>query len=150
MLKIRQHGDPTRVSPELPRMALRYYSERLMSKRLASNILIRLFYKKGMVKETKLEASCVWDDDNLMPREFTVMVDADLSKRRLLMSLAHEMVHVKQYATGQLRYYVRGPKCKWLGKPIDEESIPYVDLPWEKEAWAVEIDLYQEFMRIRS
>lgn len=131
-------------------MALRYYSERLMSKQLCSNILIRLFYKKGMLKETKLEASCVWDDDNIKPREFTVTVDADLSRRCLLMSLAHEMVHVKQYATGQLRYYVRGPKCRWLGKPIDEDSIPYPELPWEKEAWTVEIDLYQEFIGIKS
>lgn len=149
LLKIRQFGEPSKVPPELPRLALRFYSERLMSKRLSSNILIRLFYKKGLLKDHLLEASCVWDDDHVAPREFTLSVDADLSKRKLLMSLAHEMVHVKQYATGQLKYYVRGPKCRWLGKPIDDECIPYPDLPWEKEAWTVEHDLYQDFIRIK-
>ena len=120
-----------------------------MSKRLSSNITVRLFYKKGLLKDHKLEASCTWDDDHVAPREFVVSVDADLSKRKLLMSLAHEMVHVKQYATGQLKYYVRGPNCRWLGNPIDDRSIPYPDLPWEKEAWTKEVDLYQEFIRIK-
>lgn len=150
MLKIKQFGDPSKVSSELPRMALRYYSERLMSKRLCSNISVRLVYKKGLLKSELLEASCTCEDDNNRPREFTIMADADLSKRKLLMSLAHEMVHVRQYATGQLKYYVRGPsRCHWLGKPVEDDSIPYPDLPWEKEAWTKEIELYQDFMRIK-
>lgn len=150
MLNIRQFGEPTRVAPELARMALRYYSERLMSKRLCSNISVRLLYKKGLLKNNLLEACCVCEDDDNRPREFTITADADLSKRKLLMSLAHEMIHVKQYATGQLKYYLRGPaRCQWLGKPVNDDSIPYPDLPWEREAWTKEVDLYREFIRIK-
>lgn len=150
MLKVRQYGESSKVTSALVRHALTFFTERLMSKRLCSNITVRVVFKKGMIKDTGLEATCLWDDDNLKPREFTITVDSELSRRKLLLSLAHEVVHIKQYATGQLRYFLRGPNCKWMGKPYDDTGVAYSDLPWEVEAWDSEHRLYQEFLDERK
>lgn len=150
MLKVRQYGESSKVTSVLVRHALTFFTERLMSKRLCSNITVRVVFKKGMIKDTGLEATCLWDDDNLKPREFTITVDSDLSRRKLLLSLAHEVVHIKQYATGQLRYFLRGPNCKWMGKAYDDTGVAYDELPWEVEAWNYENLLYREFLDERK
>lgn len=150
MIRIATYGKPTVVTPDLARQALRFFTERLMSKRMCSNLYVRLVFKDGMVKETGLEATCLWEDDNLRPREFTITVDSGLSRRKLLLSLAHEVVHIKQYATGQLRYFLRGPNCKWMGKAYDDTAVAYDELPWEVEAWNYEHRLYREFLDERK
>lgn len=97
------------------------------------------------MKDEGLEGTCCWDDDNLRAREFIIKVDRALTKRKMLLTLAHEAVHMKQYAKGELKYYLRGAPCRWKGVAIDERSTLYDDLPWEKEAWELEHILYKEF-----
>ncbi len=147
---ITRYGSPKRVSPDLAVEALEFFTGSLMSKRLCSNLRIRLFFKEGMLKKQKLEGMCSWDDDNHRPREFTVTVDSGLSRRRLLLSLAHESIHIKQYATGELRYLIRGCACKWKGAEYNDEGIPYPDLPWEVEAWDRERELFESFLEKRK
>lgn len=150
-MRIVRYGSPTRVTPQLAVGALGYFAECLMSKQLCRNIHVRLVFKSGLLKNDLLEAQCMWEDDNLRPREFTVVVDRDLSKRKLLMSLAHEVVHIKQYATGQLKHLSREKYCRWLNKLVNDDRIPYSKLPWEKEAWGMEHALYRAYLNdIRS
>lgn len=62
------------------------------------------------------------------------------------LTLAHEMVHVKQYATGELRDYVKSTSLnRWQGKIIDDSKISYWDRPWEIEAFGREFGLYARF-----
>jgi hypothetical protein len=137
------------VTPELSVLALRFYAERLMSKQLCRNIKVRLIFKSGLLKTDRLEAQCIWEDDNFRPREFMVTVDRDLSRRKVLMSLAHEAVHIKQYATGQLKHHMREPNPRWMNKQVNDDLVPYSKLPWEEEAWSRELELYREFLKIR-
>ena len=143
-----RYGSPKRVSPDLAVEALRFFTESLMSKRLCANLKIRLIFKDGLLKKNKLEGMCSWDDDNLRPREFTVTVDSGLTHSKTLLSLAHETIHIKQFATGELRYLIRGCACKWQGKSFDD-SKPYTELPWEVEAWGRERELFEAFQRKR-
>lgn len=53
--------------------------------------------------------------------------------RELGCTLAHEMVHVKQFAKGQLR--CDGGKNYWKGKRVTKR-VKYLDQPWEQEAFA--------------
>lgn len=54
--------------------------------------------------------------------------------RELATCLAHEMVHVKQMAKGQLKSASRGAQT-WMGKRYPAKT-PYLDRPWEVEAFS--------------
>jgi hypothetical protein len=56
------------------------------------------------------------------------------------------MVHVKQYAKGELKDYLRVNKCKWKGKIIDSDAVDYWDHPWEIEAHGREKGLYVKYL----
>lgn len=74
-------------------------------------------------------------------REITVAVDSTLVLPQLLITLAHEMVHVKQYVRGQYRGELsRNGKMKriWLGK---QYNVAYMKRPWEVEAFRREMEL---------
>lgn len=147
-MNIEVFGSPTSISKDMAIKALRFYSERLMSSRLHSKLNIRLFFKLDLIKTDGLEASCVWEDKNIRAREFMVLVDSGLIKSKLLMSLAHEAVHIRQYATGQLKHYMRKtPDIKWLDTFVDDTKVPYHELPWEVEAWDLEPVLYRDFLK---
>jgi len=127
--------------------ALIFYADKLLSKRLSKSIVIKVKFVKGLRKDRKIDAQCIWEDDNYKPREFCIELDYDLGVKSTLSSLAHEMVHVKQYAKGEIRDMLRGPyDIKWLGKPFDENGTDYWDLPWEIEAYGREIGLYNRFV----
>lgn len=76
---------------------------------------------------------CLEGDTN---REFQLEIKKGLSLYDLISTVCHEMVHVKQYAKGELRYRVQGGQ-QWKAKAISEKT-EYMDLPWEKEAFKLE------------
>ena len=68
-------------------------------------------------------------------REITVGLYSYLGFGRMLYTLAHEMVHVKQMIRGHYRQermkYGKGVYHYWLGKRVNTE---YIKRPWEIEA----------------
>ena len=60
--------------------------------------------------------------------------------RKLLETIAHEMVHVKQYARGELYQGIRVNKYRWQGKWVG--NMDYWDEPWEIEAHGREAGLF--------
>ena len=56
-----------------------------------------------------------------------------LEPYELAHTVAHEMIHVKQIARGLLCH--KHPYIWWRGKRMREKSIPYIDRPWEKQAF---------------
>ena len=67
-------------------------------------------------------------------REISIALYSRLNLAKMLYTLAHEMVHVKQIAKGQYTYTRRGNTFKqyWLGKRVKAR---YLDRPWEIEAF---------------
>ena len=65
---------------------------------------------------------------NLRGDRFTI------GHKELALTLAHEMVHVKQMAKGQLKMGSRGAQV-WMGKRYPAKT-PYLDRPWEVEAFS--------------
>jgi hypothetical protein len=65
----------------------------------------------------------------------TVLVVLKPKRNRLELgvTLAHELVHVRQLAKGILKITPRGKK--WRGKFYSRRT-PYLDQPWEQEAFA--------------
>lgn len=71
-------------------------------------------------------------------KEICMLLESRLSITRLMMTIAHEMVHVKQIAKGQYRGKLSRNghilSC-WRGKTIRTD---YLNRPWEKEAFSRE------------
>jgi hypothetical protein len=75
------------------------------------------------------------------PREFELEIERTLPMRKLLETVAHEMVHVKQYARGELYQGSRIAKHRWQGKWVSN-NVNYWDQPWEIEAHGREAGLF--------
>lgn len=70
-------------------------------------------------------------------REFELEIDKKLTLRKLLTTVAHEMVHVKQYARRELT-----GDYTWQNKTYGPKNCDYWDQPWEIEAHGRETGLF--------
>lgn len=127
--------------------AVVFYGNKLMSTRMLAGIEVRIVFVPGLEKDRNLVGECEWEDDNLRPREFMIRLDAEMGKRKMLITLAHEMVHVKQYAKGEMRDLIRCGNTKWHKESVDTDDVNYWDLPWEIEAHGREAGLYVRFKK---
>ena len=80
------------------------------------------------------------------PRDFIIEVDRTNNLRLVLETVAHEMVHVKQYARGELYYSPIKRKYRWCGRWINYR-ISYWQQPWEKEAYKKEKVLLDSWLK---
>jgi len=121
--------------------AARFFAKQLLHPRTVQKIELDIEIENRL----DVEGECISEVDHKNPRYFTIR----LRKQKLdsmIKTLAHEMVHVKQYATGELRDYVRSTSLnRWRGEMIDDEKINYWDRPWEVEAFGREFGLYARF-----
>lgn len=72
-----------------------------------------------------------WGRTTHTDTDIVMCIDARLNMQTLMTTLAHEMVHVKQIATGLLKLdMIRNkPVTIWKGKVHKE--VDYLDQPWE-------------------
>jgi hypothetical protein len=75
------------------------------------------------------------------PRQFLIEIHPGLGAPSILEVLAHEMVHVKQYLTGQTNDQLNS----WMGKRVNYEQTDYWDQPWEIDAHGRESGLITKF-----
>lgn len=141
-MQIRTKGIPDNVSRSLCKESLRFYANELLGKRLAKNIKVFLVFEQ---LPTIINALCQWEDDNHKCRSFVIILNKKLNKKTTLISLAHEMVHVKQYARGELKDYLRNNNVKWKNKVFCLDKVEYWSCPWEKEAYKNDKLLYEKF-----
>ena len=73
----------------------------LMTDATADKLEIDIELINNLYKTEGNLADVVYEDSNHRPKEFTIRVDKSYSLRRMLESIAHEMVHVSQFATGR-------------------------------------------------
>lgn len=64
----------------------------------------------------------------------------------MMQTLAHEMVHVKQY----FRKELDGTGCKFKWKGRNADGYQYENQPWEREAFKLEKGLYKECWPIKN
>lgn len=145
---ITTRGRPTRVSLKLCKEALRFFCDYLLTYKTFAHIEVELNFSRDGLDATDFAATS-WEDRNDRARLFTIEVDPDLSIRTMLLTLAHEAVHVKQYATGELKDYVRvAHRANWKGDLYETSNDDdYWDWPWEIEAHGREKGLYLKFVK---
>lgn len=119
--------------------AIAFFSDKLISRQMANHVIIKVTYKNT----NDYWGLTIIEDYNVKgkPRHFIIEVKKDLCEKEKLMTIAHEMVHVKQYVYDELNETM----TLWRGKRINGVSIPYMKQPWEKEAFRVGDKLFGEY-----
>ena len=105
-------------------------------------------FDKNLRNIDKLFGYCIWEDDYIKPREFEIGVDANLSYAMIRKTIFHEMIHVKQYASGMLKD--RGIHNFWNGVSFRRGFYKDSELPWELDAYAMEEILYDEWRKYKK
>jgi len=113
-----------------------YFSLSILAPRLrnSNKLEVDISLIKNLKEKEDVVGDCVWEDSSYMPRHFTIRIDSSQSKHDMLQTVAHEMVHVKQFARGELKDTDSLSICKWNGKDINHMKTHYYDCPWEIEA----------------
>ena len=90
--------------------------------------------QRGLVKSQNINGMATKLHDKLLG----IVIDGNLNIEKSISTLAHEMVHIKQMATGKLQHKtIRGKEVAfWNGKKVKAN---YLDRPWEQQAWSQEV-----------
>ena len=130
-MRIKTSGIPCHTPISLVKRAVRFYGEYLMGENLSSKVWVKVRFR-SFKKGSDEYGYCDWEYDNHKARDFVITLDRKLSQRETLQALAHEMVHVKQYARGELKDLFRPVHMiKWKGEKYKFEDIDYWEQPWE-------------------
>ena len=113
-------------------LAVRSFARQLGIQRLKTDILVRM-HSKIHVGELGTEGLCECIDSR------TFIIDVAMFAN-WLSTLAHEMVHVKQFAKGELDSAL----TQWKSNKYCE-NIDYWDQPWEKEARKLQHKMVEVF-----
>ena len=76
---------------------------------------------------------CMIGDNN---REFYIEIDKKLNLKDMVLTICHEMVHVKQYVRNE------------LGINDNHDGQNYFELPYEKEAYRLQETLLKQFKEV--
>ena len=125
--------------------AAEYYASLLMSNRTIQTVHLEISLKKKL--DDNVEGYCYFVESSSGYKKFYIELLKNFPIDDLLLSLAHEVVHLKQFAIGELKHASHLKNSyKWQGKFYDEGKIHYYDLPWEIEAHGRERGLYSRFV----
>ena len=139
------NGSTKKVRKDIE-LASWYYAEKLMGKRLMAGLEININLKKDLLTEEGHEGTAIWDDDGYRPKEFTINLDTTVNFRNLLINLAHEMVHVKQWAKDEMYEYMNTMgMVRFKGERFHLEETDFWDYPWEIEAYGRQLGLFIRF-----
>jgi hypothetical protein len=117
----------------------------LMTDKTADKLEIDIELMGNLYKECGSLADVVYEDNNFRPKEYTLRVDKTFTLRRMLESIAHEMVHISQFATGRWVELENTKTTRFDGK--EYKKMPkYWDRPWEIEAHGREVGLFLQWV----
>lgn len=122
------------------KFAVGYFATKLMGIRLAKTLDLEIIF-------TDLtgvgDGYCHPYEVGRSPKMFEISIDNKMQRYKQLQVLAHELVHVKQYAKNELRSD-DSTSASFAGKTyrLTPTLEDYLDWPWEIEAFGREKGLY--------
>jgi hypothetical protein len=134
----------TQNERKILKMATHYYASRLMTDRLSNSLQININVIKDFYAQNKILGEAFpTDERNTKQKNFVINLEWNKLGKKLLQCLAHEMVHVKQYATGELKFHERRNLVTFQREQYQDDE--YWESLWEIEAYGREVGLYQKF-----
>jgi len=85
------------------------------------------------------EGGCAGDIND---GDFLIEVKKDLPIREKMIVLMHELVHVKQHISLEIKYNASNDETTWQNKKFVNSYIDYWDRPWEIEAYGRQLGLF--------
>lgn len=137
-LSITSCPDKLRFRPFVKRAAV-FYAQELMTPKMLDNITIYIKFNKNL--DAYGVAGIVDYNDSNKPREFEIELHPGIGAHNILETLAHEMVHVKQYAYNEMNESA----TRWRGMKVNPDNMDYWNEPWEIEAYGLSTGLFQKF-----
>ena len=106
---------------------------------------MRSLYIYVVLKKLRgVDGYCSMEDDTR--RMYSIEIHKNLKLRQLIMTLIHEMVHVKQFARNEMDDFRVNGRYRWKSGSVPR-NVTYYDMPWEKEALRLQEKLTDEFWR---
>lgn len=135
-------------------MASNFYAEILFNGSSHSDINLDIDIVPRVKSNKNFAGYCNAETEGFYPKWFTICIK-EQDTYDMLLTLAHEMVHLKQMATNQLSY-ASEPVAKGLRKNLSvfwegsfwypkKKEDYYFDSPWEIEAYGREDSLAKRF-----
>lgn len=128
--------------------ALLFFVDKLIPDNFISSITIE--YYDGLIEDHGYQSCILYKPWFVLPTKYTILIDPTLSLRQMLIALAHEAIHIKQYYTGELKEMISFTVWKnqiWYSDVLDVSNEEYNNFPWEQEAFSKENDLNMAFLR---
>ena len=141
ILLLNNHGHPDERFNEYVQRASQFYAEQLFTKQLLRHLVITLKFNKHL--DAFGYSSIEKRNTKGAAREFLIELHPYISGVEILKTLAHEFVHIKQYVEGDLN----DSQTEWKGEAIDSDAVDYYSLPWEIEAFGLEVGLFTNFAK---
>jgi hypothetical protein len=125
------------------REACYFFALHLLSYQMIKNISVDIHVKRKLQDLGNCSILCFncWDK----PRDFEICIKKSKNKDKMIKTLAHEFVHLKQFAKLELNE----ENNKWKKTFVDTDAVSYHDLPWEVEAACLEEILFQHYKRYK-
>lgn len=143
LMKVSVRGAQSTLFRRHLKWAAEFYASKLMTKRMIESLSITVILKNGL--DDGNDGICSYEDHEDGIRYFEIEIDSTNSERQILLNLAHEMVHVKQFSLGELKDGLRPATTVWQGVEVDDNQVDYWDTPWEIEAHGREKGLFTRF-----
>jgi hypothetical protein len=146
-MEIRHRGWNTDLTRSEIEYATGFFLKKLMPHQLVSKLTVNM----SITDLGNYKGECCQESVEIgtNPREFWVGLSKKLKRRGTLRVIAHECVHIKQGATGQMWDYSGADAgwTRWNKRDVRDKDWAYKQRPWEKEAFRREKVLYNAYMR---
>lgn len=143
-MRISIRGKNNKLTRNEIRYIISFISNILLGKRIDRHI--RVVVQNEEMKKYEWGYCGPTDYESKNHRSFKIILNSKASKKCQILTLIHEMVHLKQYARNELKDF-NSEICLWLNRQVKISKIEYLDLPWEKEAHSSEKILYSLYMK---
>lgn len=143
MMKINFNGYVRGKNRATIREAAQFFLQELLGSRKAGNTQLDLRFRKLRCGASGYCQIHDDEDNNYSPKMFTIDINGNLSIKEMLETLAHEMVHLRQFRNKELGYRENYTLYRGTAYRID---LPYDKEPWEKEAYKLEKVLVEKFV----
>jgi hypothetical protein len=147
---------PEKITSTEIRQAIDFFNKYLLTERLAQEIALNITFVPGLRKEQKCVAQCypAADATAKRPRSFRMDIDPKIPRMKIIKTLAHELIHVRQWAKGYLYDYANHQESRWKGQihrySLKETFEEYYMFPWEWEAYGGELCLMRLYAKERK
>ena len=148
-MAIYHRGSNAAISNTEIEYAIKWYLKRLVGPHMVAKLHILARHMDFPLKRTKAELIGYFVDEK-SPRKFDMNLSSKLKRTGLLRGIAHECVHIKQYVKNQIWDYeepLNAQHVRWKMRTIRSKDYKYRELPWEREAFRMERNLYIAYKR---